>query len=88
MNNALALYGHEIMVYNVHGLVHLAEDVRKFGCLDNLSAFPFENNLMGLKKIIRKPNCILQQIASRLSEQMSRGSHTVPKATRTMGKRA
>ena len=39
---------------------------------------------MGLKKIIRKPNCILQQIASRLSEQMSCGSHTVSKVTRTV----
>ena len=87
VNNALALYGHEMMVYNVHGLVPLAEDVRKFGCLDNFSAFPFENAFMGLKKIIRKPNCILQQIASRLSEQMSRGSHTVPKVTRTVGKK-
>jgi len=39
VNNALALYGHEVMVYNVHGLVHLAEDVMKFGCLENFSAF-------------------------------------------------
>ena len=49
VHNALALYGHEMMVYNVHALVHLADDVRRFGSVDEFSAFPFENALCGLK---------------------------------------
>jgi len=71
VNNAAALYGQDMIVYNVHALIHLADDVSRFGCLDNFSAFPFENSLMSIKKMIRKPNCILQQIASRLLEQMN-----------------
>lgn len=50
VNNAAVLYGRDMMVYNVHGLIHLADDVRRFGCLDNFSAFPFENSLMSIKK--------------------------------------
>jgi len=76
VNNAAALYGHDMMVYNVHALIHLADDVKRFGCLDNFSAFPFENCLMSIKKMIRKPNCILQQVASRLSEQVKCQSPT------------
>ncbi|KAK0155406.1 hypothetical protein N1851_002204 [Merluccius polli] len=34
------LYGKEALVYNVHSLVHLAQDVRQHGCLNNISAFP------------------------------------------------
>ncbi|KAK0147445.1 hypothetical protein N1851_013079 [Merluccius polli] len=45
------LYGKEALVYNVHSLVHLAQDVRQHGCLDNISAFPYENHLQKLKKL-------------------------------------
>ena len=50
VENMKVLYGPGMMVYNVHGLVHLADDVRVFGALDNFSAFPFENKLKSLKK--------------------------------------
>jgi len=43
------LYGPGMMVYNVHGLMHLADDVRVFGALDNFSVFPFENKLKSQK---------------------------------------
>ena len=36
------IYGSKELVYNVHNLVHLADDVREHGVLDNFSAFPFE----------------------------------------------
>ena len=29
------LYGPELLVYNMHGLMHLPDDARKYGCLDN-----------------------------------------------------
>lgn len=38
-----ALYGHTMCLYNVHGLTYLSSDAEKFGSLDNVSAFPFEN---------------------------------------------
>ena len=38
--------GKTFCVYNVHGLLHLHEDVKFFDCsLDNVSAFSFENYL-------------------------------------------
>ena len=55
IHNALALYGQEMLVYNVHAFVHLADDVQRFGPLDEFSAFPFENSLGHLKKLIKKP---------------------------------
>ena len=62
------IYGRNMLVYNVHGLVHLAEDARRFGCLDNISAFPFDNFLGKLKRMVRKPSFPLQQIIRRLHE--------------------
>lgn len=56
------LYGKEAMVYNVHSLVHLAADVKQLGCLDELSAFVFENKLGRLKKLVRKPQQPIQQV--------------------------
>ena len=44
------LYGKDMLVYNVHGLVHLAQDVKRFGPLESFSAFPFESFLGRIKK--------------------------------------
>jgi len=63
------LYGRDILVYNVHCLVHLAQDVKNLGCLDNFSSFPFENMLGKLKKLIKKPQFPIAQIVCRLAEQ-------------------
>lgn len=60
------LYGTRHLVYNIHNLIHLADDVWKYGPLDQFSAFPFENYLGCLKKLLRKANCILSQIINRL----------------------
>ena len=43
-------YGDDMLVYNVHSLIHLVDDVRRFGCLDSFSAFKFESLLGQLKK--------------------------------------
>ena len=56
------LYGKDLIVYNVHGLVHLAQDSKNFGCLDSISLFPFENYWGKLKKLVRKPSYPLAQI--------------------------
>ena len=71
VNDAQALYGNDILVYNVHCLVHLANDVKNLGCLDNFSAFVFENKLGQLKKLVRKPQQPMQQIIRRLHEEAS-----------------
>ncbi|XP_059166552.1 uncharacterized protein LOC131948870 [Physella acuta] len=69
VEEAKELYGKEFLVYNVHGLTHLAADVKNFGPLDSFSAFPFENFLGMLKKLVRKPQTPLEQVVKRLSER-------------------
>ena len=72
------LYGRESLVYNVHNLIHLAGDVANLGPLDNFSAFPFENALGQLKKLIRKPQHPIQQVLNRLSEQKQASNQIRP----------
>lgn len=62
------LYGAKYVTFNVHNLIHLANDVRKHGSLDDFSAFPFENKLQKMKNLLRKSGKPLQQIVRRLDE--------------------
>ena len=43
------LYGKEYISDNVHNLLHLCNDVRKYGPLDVFSAFKFENFMQAIK---------------------------------------
>lgn len=63
------IYGIEFLVYNVHSLCHLTDDVQRYGPLDNFSAFPFESNFVNLKKLIHSPKKPLQQIIKRILEE-------------------
>lgn len=65
------IFGQEFLVYNVHILCHLTDDVRRFGPLDMFSAFPFENFLGQLKRLVKSPNKSLQQVCRRLYEMQS-----------------
>lgn len=62
------VYGKEYVTQNVHNLLYICTDVRKFGSLDSFSAFPFENFLFSIKKLITKGEKLLQQIAMRYAE--------------------
>lgn len=68
VNHCESLYGIEFYVYNIHSLCHLSDEVALHGPLDRFSAFPYENYLGQLKRLIRSPNKPLQQICRRLSE--------------------
>ncbi|KAG1657419.1 hypothetical protein GQR58_023391 [Nymphon striatum] len=72
------IYGKDLIVYNVYGIIHLAEDVKRHGHLDKYSSFPYENHLKNLKKMVRKPKYLLAQIIRRLSEQESATKPTTP----------
>lgn len=63
------LYGTKNMTYNVHSLLHIVDDVKKFGCLDEYSAFQFESYMYCIKRMLRKHNEPLSQIANRLTEK-------------------
>ena len=69
VKNFGALFGENMLVYNVHSLVHIVQDVKRFGSLDNISAFPFENFLGKLKKIVRRPQHPVPQIVRRIGER-------------------
>lgn len=69
VENFAHLYGQEFLAYNVHSLIHLAQDARRFGPLDNVSCFPFENFLGKLKKMVKRPQNPVQQIVRRVNER-------------------
>lgn len=62
------IYGKKYVSFNVHNLLHLADDVKQFGSLDTFSAFAFESYISSLKILIRKGEKPLQQISRRLEE--------------------
>lgn len=62
------IYGTEYLIYNVHILTHITDDVVNFGALDNFSAFPFENHLGQIKRLINSTKQPLHQIHNRLVE--------------------
>nr|CAH0098279.1 unnamed protein product [Daphnia galeata] len=74
------LYGAKYVTFNVHNLIHLANDVRKHGPLDDFSVFPLENKLQKMKKVLRKSGKPLQQIVRRLDEINKANSNQQPAA--------
>jgi hypothetical protein len=68
VGQAKELYGKEFLSYNVHNLIHLANDVDRFGHLDSFCAFPFENYLQQIKNLLRKHDKPLPQVLRRLNE--------------------
>lgn len=66
--NWKALYGIDHFSSNLHNICHLVDDVRKFGPLDTISAYPFESKLYFIKRLLRSGNLPLSQVAIRISE--------------------
>ena len=67
--NCEILYGETFLVYNVHSLLHLADDAQYFKTnLDNVSAFSYENYLKTLKRLVRSTSNLVAQIAKWIEE--------------------
>lgn len=62
------IYGTHHINHNMHNLLHIMDDVNNYGTLDNFSTFCFENYMIQIKKMLRKDDKPLQQIARRLEE--------------------
>lgn len=81
VKHAITLYGKEFCVYNVHILTHITDDAKKYGSLNSINCFPFENYLQTLKKMLRKSNLPLQQVVRRLSEKSPNVSENIEKGS-------
>ncbi|XP_061716895.1 uncharacterized protein LOC133524769 [Cydia pomonella] len=44
------IYGKDYITSNIHNLLHLVDEVKKFGILQNFNAYCFENKLYSIKK--------------------------------------
>ena len=62
------IYGQNHLIYNVHSLIHLADECLIHGPLETFSAFPFETYLAKLKGLIRTPFRPLAQLVNRIGE--------------------
>lgn len=77
------IYSKNFMSYNVHALQHVVDDVKRYGFLENYSAFPYENNMAFFRKYYHKPGTPLEQIFNRLKEREALGLDTdviIPKS--------
>lgn len=68
VTNYPQIYSPLELVYNNHCLLHIVDDVRQYGPLCSFSAYKFENHQRELKKHVKKPSKILQQIYNRIEE--------------------
>lgn len=68
VQNFELIYGFDHVVSNVHNLIHVYDDVKRFGNLNSLSAYPFENGLRELKLRVHACGAPLDQIARRIIE--------------------
>lgn len=66
------IYGLQYMTHNVHSLTHIVDDVRKFGPMDEYSAYRFENKIGKTKKLVRQGDKVLQQLSRRTVENRLR----------------
>lgn len=62
------IYGQQYVNSNLHNLVHLVDDVDRFGELDSFIADRFENMLGKMKNLLRNGNQPLAQVGNRYLE--------------------
>jgi len=62
------IYGVNHCIYNLHSLIHLADDCLTHGPLEAFSAFPFETYLGWLTMLVRTPFNPMAQLVNRITE--------------------
>ena len=68
VQKAPEIYGKIFLVYNVHNLIHLHQELEYFGeTLDAYSYFPFENHLQVLKRYVKSSRNSISQIVKKIS---------------------
>ena len=80
VRNCCYFYGESFTVYNIHGLLHLSEDVRQFGYyLNKISCCPFENYLQVVKNAVKNSINPTAQIIKRLQLHEAMNQSYTPK---------
>lgn len=54
--------------YNIHNLLHIVECVKIFGSVNSFSAYPFENFMSNISRLVRGKRFVLKQIYNRIHE--------------------
>lgn len=68
VSNFELIYGSDHIVSNIHNLIHVYDDVKRFGNLNTLSAYKFENALRHIKLQVQARGAPLDQIVRRIVE--------------------
>ncbi|CAH0552611.1 unnamed protein product [Brassicogethes aeneus] len=82
VTNCEEIYGPIFLSYNIHGFLHLTDDVRRFGPLDSFSAFPYENKMRYFTSMCRRPGVTLEQMANRRAEHENHNVNFAEKLTK------
>lgn len=61
------VFGTRSLYANMHGLQHLGEHARRYGSLNNISAFHFEGHIGSLGRLVTGPIGMIRQIVDRFS---------------------
>jgi hypothetical protein len=69
VNKSKELYGNHFLVYNVHSLIHLAQESALHGSLENCAAWKFESYMQKIKSMVRSGHNPCAQIVKRVLEQ-------------------
>lgn len=68
VENFITMYGEDNVVSNVHNLRHIHRDVERFGNINSISTYKFENSLRLMKLNLQFSDSPLEQLARRLIE--------------------
>ena len=63
-----SIYSAHNLSYNVHSIIHIADDYDRFGALDKISSFSFESFMFIMKRLIKRSGKELEQVVKRLHE--------------------
>ncbi|KAF0746333.1 Uncharacterized protein FWK35_00036891 [Aphis craccivora] len=64
------IYGDHLASHNIHGLLHICDDYRRFGPLDLCSCFSFENFMKTLKSMLRKHEQVVKRNEEKCKNEM------------------
>lgn len=62
------IYGAQHFTSNLHNMIHLMDDVKRFGAINTFSTYPFEGVVFKIRRLLRFGNLPLSQVARRIIE--------------------